>query len=625
MTPAKLLGFGVVDHGVFTSHQEGLIARKTAADMKTARALAKTAIESKTKALAALEEKIAKTDKRAKEVVPRNAFETQAAFDTRRSGAKKAQRALAQLAERQAHLEASRADLNRQLDSGRFAKCYGGKKLMAQRKLAGLPASNGAAPAFASIPAWGKAWSERRDGNWLFEGAAGAAGANNNVKGTGGLSLKALAGDEAEQSKPAGVKIRLTETQAARRLVGIAALAGVPLAEASNITLSKHGKLRTQSEWIHAEFTGVKGKGHQRQFQELLSALKRKPDGSYAAPISWRAQVKNGSVYLRAQWMAEAVEVSFASNGCLGVDINGASMEWALCMQDGNRPSSGWLKAHGLADWKGSLPLALQGLSSNQALHAIRIAAKTVASIAASCGLPMAFEALDFAHKKADLRYGHAGRARQLSSFAYSAILAAAGQAAAKLGVETRWVAPAYTSVSGFAKFSSRFGLDVDLAAAFAIARKASLSKTPEAMGRAKAPTGWVAAAIRMEKFPGHINLPSAKTKAAKKSKTIESASSPEEGPLLGATAETAPQRMGKDARAKWRSLASGLGSDRNLWAHKLKAMSSPSQSRHTPDPRESSGAAARPGSKTARSEGASALAKLSEPSASADAFNRNG
>jgi hypothetical protein len=47
-------------------------------------------------------------------------------------------------------------------------------------------------------------------------------------------------------------------------------------------------------------------------------------------------------------------------------------------------------------------------------------------------------------------------------SFAYSGILTALDLASSRLGVGVRWVRPDFTSISGFAKFSSRLGLGID-------------------------------------------------------------------------------------------------------------------------------------------------------------------
>jgi hypothetical protein len=66
-----------------------------------------------------------------------------------------------------------------------------------------------------------------------------------------------------------------------------------PFFEASSVDHPEHGHLRTRSEWSAAEFSGVKGKSHQRQYQELLGALSRNPDGSYAAPS--RGVLKSGT------------------------------------------------------------------------------------------------------------------------------------------------------------------------------------------------------------------------------------------------------------------------------------------------------------------------------------------
>ena len=143
-----------------------------------------------------------------------------------------------------------------------------------------------------------------------------------------------------------------------------------------------------------------------------------------------------------------------------------------------------------MSDWRGTIDLSLKGLTAHQAKHKIRVAVKSISEMAARLGIPVALEALDFQKKKADLRYQQAGRAAQLSSFAYSSILESIQLASVKRGVEVLWVAPAFTSISGWVKFGARLGLSVDTAAAFAIARKAATSGLCQS-SRAQAPGGW--------------------------------------------------------------------------------------------------------------------------------------
>jgi IS605 OrfB family transposase len=121
------------------------------------------------------------------------------------------------------------------------------------------------------------------------------------------------------------------------------------------------------------------------------------------------------------------------------------------------------------------VPLVTYGKSIGQSRDACRQAVATIVAYAGSHDLPIVCEKLDFSDKKKRLSQDRADprRARQLSSFAYSAFAAALDSACARKGVHLRRVNPAYTSIIGRTKFASRYGLSVHAAASLAIARRA--------------------------------------------------------------------------------------------------------------------------------------------------------
>ena len=92
-------------------------------------------------------------------------------------------------------------------------------------------------------------------------------------------------------------------------------------------------------------------------------------------------------------------------------------------------------------------------------------------------------------------------QAKRLSSFAYGKLLEAILARSAKVGVEIRWVDPAWTSLVGWAKYGSAFGINPDQAAAFCIDRKAALSKNHRRRGKVLGE--WVDVHARPERLDG--------------------------------------------------------------------------------------------------------------------------
>ena len=612
ITPKNLRAGGLLPGNFFTSHQEGMVARKTVWNLKAAKANAEHGLKEKRAALASLERKVERESARLAGLEgPRSPLEKLSGFESRKRDASSLRARLEGWGRRSKTLQAEIDDLCRQILSGRIKKVFGGKKLASQRMLAGLPPDrtvNGMAPAHASVGAWSLDWLEAREGNWLFEGDAMVAGANKSVKGEGMLGLGGVAemfgqGGElslqdvslARQAELGGlgIKIRLSEEQARARLSLLCSESGVKWSEASNISNRKYSAMRVQSEWAHAQLSPAKDARQQAKLLGLLAALKRDGKGRCAHPIRWRIQFRDGVPYARAQWGEDPEVSSDRKNGIIGVDVNGDHLAWAVCVPDGNKPSAkkGWAKDR---PWSGKVPLELEGLGENQATHRIRVAVKKIAEMAGAWGMPVAVESLDFAKKKAGIGRGNAVRARQLSSFAYGAVLGGLALAVAKAASQVLRVDPAFTSVAGWAKYGGALGLCPDRAAAFAIARKAMLSREGRGeMALEKIRGKWVAKAKRHEKVPAAMMAaadPQGRLAAAEVEKAAEAVKKaeahggavapPTEGDVLLASGAgrrsmvktTMAGGQGLDSWVLWKNLSACMGRDRRLWGRNLKA-----------------------------------------------------
>jgi len=148
-------------------------------------------------------------------------------------------------------------------------------------------------------------------------------------------------------------------------------------------------------------------------------------------------------------------------NGALGIDVNIDHIAAALTDIDGNV----------VRTWR--IPLITHSKSEGQRLDAVRQAAAEAVKIALEYAVPIVAEKLDFSVKRAQLESETSRRrARQLSSFAYSAFGQALTSACIRHSVHLVRVNPAYTSLIGRLKFARRYGLSVHAAAALSIARR---------------------------------------------------------------------------------------------------------------------------------------------------------
>jgi len=180
-------------------------------------------------------------------------------------------------------------------------------------------------------------------------------------------------------------------------------------------------------------------------------------------PLSFRF-VKDATswrIFVSVEWIFAEPKVRDWRNGAFGVDLNVDHVAAALADIDGNV----------IGTWR--IPLVTHSRSEGQRFDAVRQAAAQVVKLALAHDVPVVAERLDFTEKKAQLESETSRRrARQLSSFAYSAFGQALASACIRNAVHLVRVNPAYTSLIGRLKFARRFGLSVHAAAAFSIARR---------------------------------------------------------------------------------------------------------------------------------------------------------
>ena len=159
--------------------------------------------------------------------------------------------------------------------------------------------------------------------------------------------------------------------------------------------------------------------------------------------------------------------------GCIGVDINAEHLAVAETDHFGN-----FVDAI-------RIPLNTYGKTTEQTKAIVGDAIKQLMEFAELKQKPIVIEKLDFAKKKSEL--GSAANdkyqkryARMLSSLAYNQIKDIIKARGFDNGIEILEVNPAYTSVIGFWKFATRYGISSHQAAALVIARRAlMLSESP--------------------------------------------------------------------------------------------------------------------------------------------------
>ncbi|MEM7591588.1 MAG: hypothetical protein AAF383_08720 [Cyanobacteria bacterium P01_A01_bin.83] len=176
---------------------------------------------------------------------------------------------------------------------------------------------------------------------------------------------------------------------------------------------------------------------------------------------SWHFYIKEGKWKVALQFTpAEVVKVSKPVNyGCIGIDLNPGSVDWAYVDWDGN------LKHHGKFVLQQGLP------RGKQQAQLVRVSLK-LAELAIKYKCPIVCEELNFSRKKAQLREANRKIARMLSGWAYSEFFKQLSSILGNRGIQLKTVNPAFTSLIGLVKYVKQYGLSSGVAAGIAIARR---------------------------------------------------------------------------------------------------------------------------------------------------------
>lgn len=147
--------------------------------------------------------------------------------------------------------------------------------------------------------------------------------------------------------------------------------------------------------------------------------------------------------------------------GAVGVDLNAASIGYALADSDGNLTG------------QGQISLNLLSQPTGQTEAQLVDAVTQLVTLAQTYNCPIVVEQLDFMEKKKQLRETSSRYSRRLSGFAYSKFYALLKSRCFKLGIQLIVVNPAFSSVIGLIKFMSLYGMNSATAAALVLARRA--------------------------------------------------------------------------------------------------------------------------------------------------------
>jgi len=196
-----------------------------------------------------------------------------------------------------------------------------------------------------------------------------------------------------------------------------------------------------------------------RRQSSLLYALERQK------PITvqvFRREHKSDQWYIHLTTYVQEVPVTTTrENGCIGVDFNRDSVEWAYILPDGN-----------IKD-KGKISFKWKGFSSGQRQVMIRDLVVKLTDLALAIQCPIAIESLDFSKKKASQSEASSAYNFMLSNLSTGLFREALESRCKRYGIGLHKVSPAFTSVIGMIKFMPKYGLNSGTAAAMTIARRA--------------------------------------------------------------------------------------------------------------------------------------------------------
>ena len=195
-----------------------------------------------------------------------------------------------------------------------------------------------------------------------------------------------------------------------------------------------------------------------RQSSLLYALEKQKP----ITVQVFRREHKSDQWYIHLTTYVQEVPVTTSRrNGCIGVDFNRDSAEWAYILPDGNIKDQGKINFK----WK--------GFSSGQRQAMMRNLVVKLTDMAFSLQCPIAIESLDFSQKKASMSEASKAYNSMLSNLSTGIFREALESRCKRYGIGLHQVNPAFTSVIGMIKFMGRYGLNSGTAAAMTIARRA--------------------------------------------------------------------------------------------------------------------------------------------------------
>ena len=372
-----------------------------------------------------------------------------------------------------------------QRQQGDTARVFGSRRLLAQRHRLNEADS----PWTAAT--WRQEWERKRQGSIALIGDASHTAGNQSAQ----VHLESKedhAGNTVFTGKGVLV-LRLTDRQATSRLKSAAKQQGIPEDKLTGRMAYKRLEVpvtfsvKQAEQLARAQALGLpitvslcrkptpKGKAQQRGFSK--AAQRRKANTSSSTATASAAIPEIGTYLHVAFDLPATTPVTSRHQGCLGIDVNAWGLSWAAVDAQGQllhalHPLTG--ERYTL---KGDIVLPLRGKTSAQAKHRLRQAIVTLVALAYQHRLAIAIEALDFARKKARLREMPVGYARMLSCLSTAGFADSLASRCRKIGVALHQVAPAWTSVAGFAKYGMSLSLSVDQAGAFAIGRAGVLAK----------------------------------------------------------------------------------------------------------------------------------------------------
>ncbi len=202
----------------------------------------------------------------------------------------------------------------------------------------------------------------------------------------------------------------------------------------------------------------IKRDRRRRQSSLLYALEKQKP---ITAQV-FRREHKSDQWYIHLTTYVQEVPIpTTRKNGCIGVDFNRDSVEWAYILPDGN-----------IKD-KGKLGFKWKGFSSGQRQVMMRDLVVKLTDMALAIQCPIAIESLDFSKKKASMSEASSAYNSLLSNFSTGLFREALESRCKRYGIGLHKVNPAFTSVIGMIKFMPKYGLNSGTAAAMIIARRA--------------------------------------------------------------------------------------------------------------------------------------------------------